>query len=44
MLSDLMVKMIEDPVLRKKYSNGQKMSINFDEEEIMKKWDYILKK
>ena len=42
-LSDLMVKIIEDPVLRKKYSNGQRMSEKFDEEEIMKDWEKLLK-
>ncbi len=42
MMSDLMIQIIEDPVLRKKYSNGQKMSVKFDEEEIMKKWENIL--
>ncbi len=41
MLLDLMVKMIEDPVLREKYSNGRRMSEKFDEEEIMKNWEKI---
>ncbi|MGP8022585.1 MAG: glycosyltransferase [Methanobacterium sp.] len=44
MMSDIMIKIIEDPILRKKYSNGQKMSEKFDEEEIMKKWEKLLKK
>ena len=42
MMSDLMIKIIEDPVLRKKYSNGQRMSEKFDEEQIMKNWENIL--
>jgi len=44
MMSDIMIKIIEDPIFRKKYSNGQKMSEKFDEEEIMKKWEKLLKK
>ena len=42
MLLDLMVKMIEDPFLREKYSNGRRMSEKFDEEEIMKTWEDLL--
>ncbi|MGP8022465.1 MAG: glycosyltransferase, partial [Methanobacterium sp.] len=42
MMSDLMINIIEDTGLRKKYSNGQKLSEKFDEEQIMKNWENIL--
>ena len=41
-LSDLMIKMIEDPVLREKYSNGQKRSEKFSYKKIIKAWDDLL--
>jgi hypothetical protein len=37
-----MINIIEDTGLRKKYSNGQKLSEKFDEEQIMKNWENIL--
>jgi len=42
MLSDLMINIIEDPVISEKYSNGRRMSEKFDEEEIMKDWEKLL--
>ncbi|NLJ39336.1 MAG: glycosyltransferase family 4 protein [Candidatus Atribacteria bacterium] len=43
MLSDLMMKLIDDKDLRDKYSNGRELSRNFDEEEIIKVWEELLK-
>lgn len=42
MLSDLMIEMIETSTLRKKYSNGQKLTEKFDENTIIKRWIEIL--
>jgi hypothetical protein len=44
MFSNIIIKLIEDPDLRKKYMNGRKMSEKFDEEKIMKSWEHILTK
>ncbi len=42
MLSNLMIKFIEDPNLRKKYSYGLDRARNFDEHMIIDQWERIL--
>jgi glycosyltransferase involved in cell wall biosynthesis len=42
MLSELMIKFIENPGLKEKYSNGNKRLDSFDEEKIVPKWENIL--
>ncbi len=44
MLSDLMIRMIEDSQLGKNYSNSRVIAENFDKEKIISKWDKLLKK
>lgn len=41
MLAELMIKMIEDEELRKKYSNGLERAKDFDVEKIIKKWEKL---
>ncbi len=41
LLSDLMIKMIEDSKLRKKYSKGLKRAEDFDVKKIIEKWDSL---
>jgi glycosyltransferase involved in cell wall biosynthesis len=41
-LSDLMIRIIEDEILRNKYSNGQKLAYNFDKEKILGQWKNLL--
>lgn len=41
-LADLMIEIIENPKLRKKYSNGQIMAKNFDKEKIIDQWNKLL--
>ena len=41
MLSDLMIRMIEDSKLRKKYSKGLKRAEDFDVKKIIEKWDSL---
>jgi glycosyltransferase involved in cell wall biosynthesis len=43
-LSNSMIKIIEDPDLRKKYSCGQARAENFDEKNIVDHWNKLLKK
>jgi len=43
MLADLMIKMIEDEGLRKKYSNGLERAKDFDTEKIIKEWEKVIK-
>ncbi len=43
-LANLMVRMIEDPDLKKKYSNGQVRAEEFDEDQIRTQWNKLLKK
>ncbi len=42
MLSDLMIKMIETPDLRKKYSNGLNRAKDFDKDKIINQWEELL--
>lgn len=42
--SDLMIKVIEDDKLRKKYSNGLLRAKNFDIKEIIQEWEKIINK
>jgi glycosyltransferase involved in cell wall biosynthesis len=44
MLSDLMIKIMEDEELRKKYSNGQVRAYKFDKDKILTQWSKLLKK
>lgn len=41
-LANLMTKIIENPNLRKKYSNGRIMAKNFDQEKIIEQWNKLL--
>lgn len=41
-LSNIMIKIIEDPDLRKKYSNGLKRAEDFDKDKIINKWENII--
>ena len=41
-LSDLMIKIIQDNSLRKKYSNGLKRAKDFDIDKIIKKWEKVI--
>jgi glycosyltransferase involved in cell wall biosynthesis len=41
MISNLMIKMIEDPILRKKYSNGLNRAKDFDKEKIIQYWEKL---
>jgi len=41
-LSNLMIKMIEDEDLRKRYSNGLERAKDFDIEKIMEEWEKII--
>ncbi len=41
MLAELMIKMIEDEGLRKKYSNGLERAEDFDVEKIIKEWEKL---
>lgn len=43
MISDLMIKMIEDPEFKQKYSDGSRRSDSFDTDIIIKKWQTLLK-
>ena len=43
MLADLMIKILEDENLRKKYSNGLMLTRNFDVKKIMAKWNELLR-
>ena len=43
-LADLMIKMIEDENLRKKYSKGLERAKDFDVKKIMKKWEKLIEK
>ncbi len=40
-LSNLMIKIIEDPDLRKKYSNGLERAKDFDKDKIINKWEKL---
>ena len=42
MLAELMIKMIEDEELRKKYSNGLERAEDFDVEKIIKEWERVI--
>ena len=42
MLSDLMILIINDELLRDKYSNGQKMAYNYDKDKILGHWKDLL--
>lgn len=42
MLADLMIKMIEDEDLRKRYSNGLERAKDFDIEKIIKEWKLLI--
>lgn len=42
MFADLMIKIIEEDELRKKYSNGLERAWNFDKTEVMKEWGRII--
>jgi len=42
MLEEIMIKMIENPKLRKRYSNGLKRAEEFDKERIIDKWENLL--
>ncbi len=44
LLADLIIRMIEDSDLRKKYSNGQKVAKKFDKHNIIESWNKLLKK
>lgn len=43
MFKNIMIKMIEEPQLQKKYSNGLERAKNFNEDEIVDQWEEILK-
>jgi glycosyltransferase involved in cell wall biosynthesis len=43
-LSDLMIRIIEDPELSDKYSNGLKRAEDFSYKKIIKDWEKILDK
>ena len=43
MLAELMIKMVENPDLREKYSNGLKIARNFDKKKIIGEWENILR-
>ncbi len=43
-LAYLMIKMMKDPDLKKKYSNGQVRAEEFDEHQIINQWNELLKK
>jgi hypothetical protein len=43
MLSDLMIRIIEDSALRKTYSHGSGRAEDFSHKKIIKDWDEILK-
>lgn len=44
MLAELMIKMVEDPSLRKEYSNGQIRAEIFDKKKIVDQWNKLLKR
>lgn len=41
-MADLMIEIIENLKLRKRYSNGKEMARNFDKYKIIKEWEYLL--
>jgi glycosyltransferase involved in cell wall biosynthesis len=43
-LADIMIEMIEDPDLRKKYAHGHSITRNFAKEKIITQWKKLLKK
>ncbi|HOI71138.1 MAG TPA: hypothetical protein PLC38_02505 [Methanobacterium sp.] len=43
MLSELMIKMIEDNDLKERYANGSERSDNFNIDNIIKKWEIMLR-
>jgi len=43
LLSELMIKMIEDENLRERYSNGLKRAKDFDVEKIVREWEAVIK-
>lgn len=43
MLSDLMIRILENPHFRKKYSKGKVLTDNFDQEKIISQWNKLLK-